>query len=86
MDHVVDFVGTHKESNILSQLIGGKTYQPIELDEVLDEEDYNDLKTFLDSADKIYLFIDNSDGPKSHKEIFNSLCRDFSTISVTETL
>lgn len=42
MNHVVDFVGTHKESNILSQLIGGKTYQPIELDEVLDEEDYND--------------------------------------------
>ncbi len=76
MIYVVDFLGSHRGSIILDNLINGRNYQPIEFENELDEEDLSELKDYLSNLthkDIIYLYVDTCDGPESNVEAFDWL-------------
>lgn len=57
MNIIITINGASKTPMVLSNLLKGSRFQPIDIDEVLDEDDLDSLEAYIDSLNAKHVYV-----------------------------
>jgi len=80
MVYVIDFVGCHANNSMVGALIGGRKYQPIEIEGEMDSDDLDALESMISDSEYTIAFTETVEPPSDNVAQFQRLRNSIDTV------